>query len=77
MNQLDALLNWAPEPYDQAKDSVVRIILRFLYQPSIIKTNQNFKISAKFYFTNRWGTSKHIVERGYSFKCTENLHSAI
>ena len=35
MNQLDALLNWAPEPYDQAKDSVVRIILRFLYQPSI------------------------------------------
>ena len=31
------LFNWAPEPYDQAKDSVERIVQRFSHHPSIVK----------------------------------------
>ena len=31
------LFNWAPKLYDQAKDSVERIIERFSHHPSIIK----------------------------------------
>ena len=31
------LFNWEPKPYDQAKDSVERIIQRFSHHPSIIK----------------------------------------
>ena len=38
------LFHWAPETYDQAKDSVERIIERFSYHPSIIKIKQNIKI---------------------------------
>ena len=42
---------WAPEPYDQAKDSVESIIQRFSHHPGIIKIKQNINISKKFSFT--------------------------
>ena len=45
------LLNWAAEPYDQAKDSVERIVQRFSHHPSIIKIKQNLKILKNFSFT--------------------------
>ena len=45
------LFNWAPEPCDQAKDSVKRIIQRSLHHPSIIKIKQNINILKKFSFT--------------------------
>ena len=41
------LFHLAPETYDQAKDSVERIIERFSYHPSIIKIKQNIKIKKK------------------------------
>ena len=44
------LFNWAPEPCDQAKDSVKRIIQRSLHHPSIIKIKQNINILKKFSF---------------------------
>ena len=38
------LFNWAPESYDQAKDSVERIVQRFSHHPNIIKIkHQNFE----------------------------------
>ena len=45
------LLNWAAEPYDQAKDSVERIVQRFSHHPSIIKIKGNIKILEKISFT--------------------------
>ena len=45
------LFNWAAEPYNQAKDSVERIVQRFSHQPSIIKIKQNIKILKKISFT--------------------------
>ena len=50
MRSLD-LSNLAPEPYDQAKDSVERVMQRFSHHPSIIKIKQNVKILTKFSFT--------------------------
>lgn len=44
------LFHWAPEPYDQAKDSLESIVHRFSHHPSINKINQNIKISKKNYF---------------------------
>ena len=41
------MFHLTPEPYDQAKDSVERIIQRFSHHPSIIKIktkHQNFEI---------------------------------
>ena len=45
------LFNWAPEPYDQAKDLVEGIFQRFSHYPSIIKIEQNIESSKKNYFT--------------------------
>ena len=45
------LLNWVPEPYDQAKDWVERIVQRFSHHPSIIKIKGNIKILKKISFT--------------------------
>ena len=54
------LFNWAPEPYNQTKDSVERIIKRFSHQCSIIKINQNIKTSKKLSFTPvKVGTMKN------------------
>ena len=44
------LFHWAPESYDQAKDSLESIVLRFSHHPSINRINQNIKISKKNYF---------------------------
>ena len=45
------LFNWAPEPYDQAKDSEERIVQRFSHHPSIVKIKQNINILKKNSFT--------------------------
>ena len=45
------LFNWAPEPYNQAKDSIEIIIPRFSLHPCIIKIKQNNKLSKKISFT--------------------------
>ena len=42
-------MNWAPEPYDHAKDSVESIIQRF--SRHIIKIKQNIKFRKKICFT--------------------------
>ena len=42
-------MNWAPEPYDHAKDSVESIIQRFSCH--IIKIKQNIKFRKKICFT--------------------------
>ena len=61
MRSLD-LSNLAPEPYDQAKDSVERVMQRFSHHPSIIKIKQNVKILTKFSFTPVTAeTAKNII----------------
>ena len=45
------LFNCAPEPYNQAKGSVRRIIQKFSHHFSIVKMKQNFKILTNFSFT--------------------------
>ena len=44
VTQSSDLFNWAPETYDQAKDSVERFMQRLSHHPSIIKIKQHFKI---------------------------------
>ena len=52
------LFHWTPEPYDQAKDSLESIVLRFSHHPSINRINQNIKISKNYFAAVAVDTTK-------------------